>query len=116
MDELRTLPKEVAVLVFIKVLLVIIAAISVGLLLVGGVAAVLYHFNYPISTIVTFSVMAWVIFILILVVLMYRFQSRIKQSKDRLIHVVEMELLGTVALRGLNIALRKWRHKHEESQ
>ena len=113
MSELRTLPKEVAVLIFIKVLLAVIAAISVGLLLVGGVAAILYHYHYPLATIITISVMTWIIFILILVAFMYRFQSRINRAKDRLIHVVEMELIGTVALRSLNMALRKWHRKHE---
>lgn len=114
MDDFRTLPKEYAVLIFLKLLLVILLILSIGLLFVGGVAAYLYFEHYPTSTIVTFSIMAWVVFILILVCLMYRNQSQVNQKKSHLIQLVKNELLATLALRSLNIALRKWRRQHEQ--
>jgi O-antigen/teichoic acid export membrane protein len=114
MNELRTLPKEVAIAIFLKVLLVIIVVISIGLLMVGGVAAYLYVEHYPLSTVITYSVMAWIVFILLLVCLMYRNQSHINQKKARLAHVIQTELLATMALRSVNIILRKWQRKHDQ--
>ena len=90
MNELRTLPKEVAILIFLKVLLVIIVVISIGLLMVGGVAAYLYVENYPMSTVITYSVMAWIVFILLLICFMYRNQSLINRKKARLGHVLKL--------------------------
>lgn len=115
MNELRTLPKNYAVLIFVAVVLVANLAISIGLLLVGGVSFYLYLENFPTSTIITYAIMAWIIYILLLVCLFYRNKMRIKQKQAHLIHLVQTEFLATFALRGLNMMLRKWQRKHNGS-
>ncbi len=113
MNELRTLPKDYAILIILAVTLAIILVISIGFLLVGGVSAYLYIHNFPLSTIVTYAVLSWIIYILLLVCLLYRSKSRIKQKQDYLVHIVKTELMATMALRSVNVMLRKWQRKHE---
>lgn len=112
MNELRTLPKDYAVLIVLAVMLAMIVVVSIGFLLVGGVSAYLYLHDYPLSTVVTYGILSWIIYILLFVCLLYRYKSRIKQKQNYLVHVVKTELMATMALRSLNVMLRKWQRKH----
>jgi hypothetical protein len=115
MNELRTLPKNYVVLIFIAGLLVVTLAISIGLLLVGGVVFYLYLENYPTSNIITYGAIAWIIYILLLVGVLYYNKIRIKKKQARLIHLIQAEFFATFALRSLNMMLRKWQRKHDGS-
>jgi hypothetical protein len=113
MNELLKLPKDYAILILLAATLAIMLVISIGFLLVGGLSAYLYLHNYPLSTIIMYAILSWIIYILILGGLLYFNKIRIKQKQDYLVHVVKTELMATMALRSLNVMLRKWQRKHE---
>ncbi len=115
MNELRTLPKDYVVLIIVAVMLAMLITVSIGFLLVGGVSVYLYHENHSLSSIINYAALTWVIYILLLICLLLRNKSRIKQKQDYLIHVVKTELMATMALRSVNIMLRKWQRKHDNT-
>ncbi|MGA2655684.1 MAG: hypothetical protein ABSF18_06870 [Gammaproteobacteria bacterium] len=115
MNELRTLPKDYVKFALLAVVLSLLLATSVGFLLAGGVGAYFYMHDYPISKVITYGVIAWVVYILILALCLYRKKTCIQQKQNYLIHTVKTEIFATMALRSLNMSLRKWKRKHEGS-
>lgn len=113
MKELRALPKDYIVLLVLAVMLGVLVTISIGFLLAGGVSFYLYQANYPLSTIILYAAIVWVVYILLLACFLYYKKNRVKQKQAHLLHIVQNELMATLALRSLNIALRKWQRKHD---
>lgn len=112
MKELRTLPKDYIKFLVVAVMLAVMITVSIGILLVGGISAYLHHENYSLASILLYAIIVWVVYILLLVGLLLWNKKRIKQKQAQLMHVMEAEFMAAVALRGINVMLRKWR-KHE---
>lgn len=115
MNELRTLPKDYVKLIILAVVLALLLATSVGFLLAGGLGAYFYMHDYPLSKVFTYAGFAWGAYILILAIFLWLKKKSIQQKQNYLIHTVKTELFATMALRSLNITLRKWKRKHEGS-
>ncbi len=109
MDELRVLPKQFAEVIFLKVLLALVFIISFILLTVASVAVFLYVDHYPMHTIIIFSLMTWILFLLIICAVLYIKVRSFNHTKAEVHALINKEALTFIALHTVNHVLRKWR-------
>ncbi|HLF67477.1 MAG TPA: hypothetical protein VI522_07660 [Gammaproteobacteria bacterium] len=109
MDELRVLPKQLAEVIFLKVLLALVFIVTFILLAVASVAVFMYLDHYATHTIIIFSLMTWILFLLLICFILYLKIRNFNHTKQEVLSLVNKEAMTFIALHTVNHLLRKWR-------
>jgi len=110
MDTLKSLPKDYAIYIGLKVLLALLAVFTLGGLLVFATVAILYTNQAELWVIILSAWATWIIYIAIFIGLHYLKKAEIKNKTAILHTLANQKVLASIAIFSVKNFLRKF-HK-----